>query len=200
MEERTRERDRDRFADVPEGAREGDPQAWRAIDQRYRQMMKEVCRSTGINVRVRQRLDESDVVQSAFIVAYERLPREGMRTEEQFRRWLIAITLHKLQEKIRLELRALRTVEREARRADDLSDEGSPSPIQIIVGLEERLAVFEALEQLQLEDQELVLWRHVEGATFAEIAEWLECSTDVTRRSYVRVVERIRDIARRAAP
>jgi RNA polymerase sigma-70 factor (ECF subfamily) len=127
---------------------------------------------------LRHASDAEDVVQDAFVDAFEQM--HSLRQAEMFRRWLTGIAVHKAHRRLRRRklLRALGL--RDARQHETLetclAQGASPEVYAEIVCLDHVLT--------QLPDAQRIAWqlRHVEGYRLEEVAELCECSLATAKR------------------
>lgn len=135
---------------------EGEPDAFRTLVERYQ------GRALGHALAItRDRDDAQDAVQDAFLNAHRAL--HTFDTERVFYAWFYAILrncCYKLLARRRTEL-----VDHSAR-LDLLEAPGVP--------VEDRLAIERALAALSPGDREIVLLRHLDGLSYAELAAALE--------------------------
>lgn len=175
----------------------GDPQAAAEICRRYAPRLIEVVQRR-LSARFNRRFDAEDVAQSALA---EFLTRPSEHRDAVLRSgslWalLFQITLHKLQNRIRLHLAGKRSVEREQGYEDErgqatlgaLADGREPPP-ETVAELNEVLDA--VLERLRRENDRLIFAHRLEGATFEEIAGLLDMSERGVRKA---LAERIQPV------
>jgi RNA polymerase sigma-70 factor (ECF subfamily) len=138
----------------------------------------------------RRRVSDSetafDLTAETFAAALRAVPRFEPRPEPA-RAWLFAIARHTLSEALRrgqVQDRARRALEMEPIVLDE-------EDIAMLELLSETPAV-EAVAALPDEQRAAVLARHVDGESYAEIAERLECSQSVVRQRVSRGLRTLR--------
>jgi RNA polymerase sigma-70 factor (ECF subfamily) len=158
-----------------------------------------------IGQRLQGKLDESDVVQEAFLAAHRNFAQFRGTTEAQFMRWLRQILAAKLVDQQRRYLgsrgRDVR-LEREIQDALDSSsallDRGllarQPSPAQQAAGHEEAVRMSEALARLPQDYRDVVVLRHLEGLTFPQVAKRMGRTVDSVEKLWLRALSRLRQI------
>jgi RNA polymerase sigma factor (sigma-70 family) len=127
-----------------------------------------------------------DLTAETFAAALRAVPRFEPRPEPA-RAWLFAIAQHILSESLRrgrVQDRARRALEMQPIVLDE-------ADIEILELLVETPAV-EAAEMLPLDQRAAVLARHVDGESYAEIAQRLACSESVVRQRVSRGLRTLR--------
>jgi len=182
----------DLVAALVSAAKTGDEAAMAELDRRYRRMLHGIVRRS-MPADLRQRVGSEDVLQSSLIAAFRALPHAEYGNERQFRSWLLTITLRKLRDRVEFHRRLCRESGRDGTAPDDEPPgRKQETPSLILQRAEEKQATLDALEGLSAADKELILWRHYEGFSFAEIAEFRGCSVTTLQRQYVRAVGELR--------
>jgi len=143
---------------------------------------------SGVYKRVRYMVPEQDVedtTQEVFIAALKSL--SSFRGEAQFGTWLRTLTNYKIAEYYRKRGR-----KREAPQTpfDDACDHSDGNTAN---GMEERIALRKALQQIPAQYQEVLLLRFVEGLQFSEIAELNGQHLEATKSLFRRAVCALRD-------
>src|SRR5581483_10494215 len=175
-------------ADLLRRAAAGDEAARHDLFSRYRPRLKRMVHLR-LNRRLQGRVDDSDVVQEAFLDAGRRLDEYAADPALPFFLWLRHLTGLKLAEVHR---RHLGTQLRDADREVTLHRGGLPeadsaslaaqllgtitSPSEAAVKAEQRLYVQEALNSMDPIDREVLALKHFEQLSTAEIAEVLGLS------------------------
>lgn len=161
------------------------------LDRRYRRMLHTAIRR-GLPADLRQRVGSEDVLQSSLLAAFRALPDTHYGGERQFKSWLLTITLRKLRDRVDFHRRLCRESGRDRAPASDARGTRHETPSLILQRAEEKQATIEALERLPVRDKELILWRHYEGFTFQEMAEFRGASVPTVQRQYVQAVRALR--------
>jgi RNA polymerase sigma-70 factor (ECF subfamily) len=154
--------------------------------------------------RLAARLDPSDVVQEALLVAADRLPEFARHRPVPFYVWLRQLTLDRLVEQHRRHIRAKRrSVRREEAELAQLSAESMGQLAERLAGhtsspsaqlRREDLgrAVRQALAQLPERDREFLTLRHLEQLSIRDIASVLGITEGAAKVRHVRALERLR--------
>jgi RNA polymerase sigma factor (sigma-70 family) len=69
-----------------------------------------------------------------------------------------------------------------------------PSPSQELAKEELAEQLRTALEQLDADERDLILWRHFEELSIHDIAQLLDITKDAAKKRHIRAVERLRKI------
>lgn len=155
--------------------RRGEPQAYRELVERYQR------RAVGIALgMLRNREDALDAAQEAFVKVYRNL--EGFKGDSSFYTWLYRIVVNVCIDHIRKHRKA-KAVEYDDtfRRRDEIQDvplTGNTRPMHPAFGVENKeleKALNEALAQLSENHRTILVLREVEGLSYEEIAEVMEC-------------------------
>ena len=159
-----------------------------------------------LDLRLRGRIDPSDVIQEAFIEATDRLGEYLDRPEVPFFLWLRFLTSQKL---VTLHRHHLGTQIRDARREVSLYRGAMPEassaalaaqllgaevrPSEAAVRAETRIRLQEALNGLDPIDREVLALRHFERLSRQEAARELGISEAATSKRYVRALGRLKE-------
>src|SRR5487761_1262706 len=189
-------------------AAQGDQCALDQLFERYRSRLKKMVRLR-LNRRLQGRVDDSDVLQDAFLEATRRLPTYLAGPQAPFFLWLRRITGDKLLEIHRTHLG---TQARDAGREVSLHRGALPaansvslaaqllgqltSPSQAAVKAEMRIQLQEALNSLDPLDREILALRHFEQLSNAEAAQELELEPSAASKRYLRALARLQKILR----
>ncbi len=191
-----------------ERAAAGDAASWRELVRRHHGRLRWVV-ALRLDLRLRGRVDPSDVLQEVYIEAARRLPDYLKEPPLPFFLWLRQLAGTRL---AKVHRRHLRTRGRDVRRevplaagavpeassaalADGLlGREGRPSEAAMRDELRARLLA--AIERLSPLDREVLALRHFEQLSNAEAAGVLGLSVAAASKRYVRALERLRDALR----
>jgi RNA polymerase sigma-70 factor, ECF subfamily len=178
-----------------ERARQGDTQALGALLDGYRPYVRCLVRALGGD-RLRARLDESDLIQDALLEAHRDFGRFRGGTVAELTAWLRQIVLRTAGHSLRRHLgTGKRDLARE-RPADGLAertaDPGS-SPSAVAVRHEQAARMAEALARLPDDMQQVLLGRHMDGLSYAELAGRLGRTEAAVRVLYTRALRRLRE-------
>jgi RNA polymerase sigma-70 factor (ECF subfamily) len=180
-------------------------------DDAARQRLLEVCRArlrrmvaVRLDRRLVARVDASDVVQEALADASRRLDDYLLSRPLPFFAWLRQLAWDRLVEFHRRHVHAeRRSVSREAGPAMELSDESASHLAERLIGSgtspsgrvmreELRERVRSALGRMSERDQEVLVMRHLEQLSTAEVASVLGISEGAVKVRLLRALERLR--------
>jgi len=149
----------------------------------------------------RGKISQSDVVQEAYLTAFERLGSFESRSTDGFRRWLLRIVEFKVREEIR---RWIKTEKRAALREVRITDapggavplSPGPSPATAAGEVDERVRLQAALDHLSEPDRTILGMVHQQGLTYPEAGERLGISPDAARMRHGRALARLGRLTR----
>src|SRR5437868_10065511 len=192
--------------DLLRRAAAGEEAASRELFSRYRDRLKRMVHLR-LSRRLQGRVDDSDVLQEAYLEAYKKLPEYVQAPGLPFFLWLRHLTGLKLSEVHR---RHLGTQLRDADREVTLHRGGLPeadsvslaaqllgkltTPSQAAIKAETRLCVQEALNSMDPVDREVLALKHFEQLSTSEIAEVLGMSKAGAGSRYLRAIKRLREV------
>ena len=201
--------DSDDVSDLLRRAAAGDEQALQDLFGLYRDRLKRMVHLR-LNRRLQGRVDDSDVLQEAYLDVSRRLPEYLANPTLPFFLWLRHLAGLKLAEVHR---RHLGTQLRDADREVTLHRGGLPeadsvslanqllgkltTPSQAAIKAETRLFVQEALNSMDPVDREVLALKHFEQLSTSEIAEVLGLSKAGAGSRYLRAIKRLREILER---
>jgi RNA polymerase sigma-70 factor, ECF subfamily len=149
---------------------------------------------------VRQKVGASDMVQDTFAEAHRDLPRFLGQNEDQLRAWLRRILLNNVANARRHYLQTgKRDVAREVALGDAPSGEDwlglapsrAASPSSEVVRDEDARLLEQALSKLPEHLRQVIVMRHRENKSFAEIGQAQGRSAAAARKSWVRGLEKL---------
>ena len=157
------------------GCLSGDRRSAERLFERHQPYVYRICR--GMLGRPE---DAEDATQDAFVRALGHLG--GFRGGSSFRTWLHRVTVTTCLDQIRRR--------RETVSLDDLGEirESASSRPEL------KLEVNEALDALEPGDKAVLLLREVEGLSYVEIAEAMECSVEAIRSRLYRARQNFRKV------
>lgn len=186
-----------------------DPRRFGSFVERWRPRLKRMV-EVRMDPALRGRIDASDVVQDACAEAVERLPSWLEKPEMPLHLWLRFLTGQRLLQLHRVHLGAgMRDVRREVRFGGDgapgesatllahaIADSGVLSPSGVAMRGErlDRLRV--ALDAMKPEDREVLVLRHMEQWSNADVAHLLGLSKAGASLRFLRATQRLREIVR----
>jgi RNA polymerase sigma-70 factor (ECF subfamily) len=192
-------------AELVAQAAAGDAQALTQLFTRYRKQLKQMVRLR-LNRRLQGRIDDSDILQEAYLEAARRLPEYLTNKPLPFFLWLRHITGEKL---IDAHRRHLGAKMRDASQEISLHRGPMPaassaslaaqlqghltSPSQAAIKAETRLRVQELLNNMEPLDREIIALRHFEQLSNPEVAETLGLNESTASSRYLRALKRLKD-------
>jgi RNA polymerase sigma-70 factor (ECF subfamily) len=172
---------------------------------RYRKRLKQMVRLR-LNRRLQGRIDDSDILQEAYLEAAKRLPEYLAKKPLPFYLWLRHLTGEKLADAHRRHLGAKM---RDAGQEVSLHRGPMPaassaslaaqllghltSPSQAAIKAETRLRVQEVLNNMDPLDREILTLRHFEQLSNPETAEALGLNLSTASSRYVRALKRLKE-------
>ncbi len=166
----------------------GDPSAFNVLVLKYQQKV--------INLISRYIHDShiaEDIAQEAFIKAYKGM--ENFRGDSAFYTWLYRIAINTAKNHLVTTSRRLPTSDIDANEAeqyseaDALRDAGSPE--RIVLKDELQLAISESIEELPDDLRTAITLREIEGMSYEEIAETMNCPIGTVRSRIFRAREAV---------
>jgi RNA polymerase sigma-70 factor (ECF subfamily) len=193
-------------ADNPEEllrlARRGDGHALGSLLDIYRNYLKLLAR-VQIDRRLGRKVDASDVVQETFLAVHRFFGQFRGQTEAELVAWLrqvLAGTLAKLVRHYHRTQRRRITLERDV--AEELNQSAQSmdaaliqqtSPSQHASRREQAVLLANTLARLPMDYREVVVLRHLEGLSFAEVAERMERSVEAVKKLWARALVQLRN-------
>lgn len=180
----------------------GELLAWHELFHSFKHELARECVGR-IPRDLRSRFDPEDVIQSAFLSAFEHIREFEYRGEGSFRAWLRRILDNALRDGIKHHCRTKRSpslensVEHE--HADPLAGRRRDRPEEVAGEEEDQLRLRLAVVNLPPDLREIVELRVDRGWTFGEIAEHQSCSPTTVRRRVQIAIEHIRHELRHTA-
>jgi RNA polymerase sigma-70 factor (ECF subfamily) len=181
-----------------ECARGGDTQALGKLLESFRPYIHMIVRGLR-DPRLRARLDDSDFVQDALLEAHRSFPSFCGSSVAELAAWLRQVT-------VRTAGRTLRGLAGTAKRDPDCERPGEPldglavspgeSPSDQVIRHEEAASLAEVLSRLPEDMQQVLLGRHLDGLSHAELAARLGRSEGAVRMLYLRALRRLRELYR----
>ena len=151
------------------------------------------------------RVDPSDLVQETFLAAHRDFAAFRGTTEAELVGWLRQILVARLADQIRRHVKSkardLRLERRLSREVDESSEalenalparHGSPS--DHAVQRERAVLLAEALKELPTDYEEVIVLRHLEGLSFAEVARRMDRTLSSVEKLWVRALAKLRRV------
>ena len=187
-------------------AAEGDRQAWADLLNAHRPRLRRMV-ALRLDRRLQGRLDPSDVIQEAYLDATAGLAEYAARAEMPFflwLRWLTGMRLTTLHRKhlgcqvrdaareVSLERGAMPGATSAVLAAQLLGRDTRPSVAAIRAERQRRLQ--EALNAMDPVDREVLVLRHFEELTNAEVARELGLQESAASKRYIRALRKLKEI------
>jgi len=186
-------------------AAKGDTVALDGLFSKYRPRLKRMVQLR-LNQQLRGRVDDSDVLQEAFLEVAKGIDAYLDSPKIPFFLWLRHITGQKL---IAVHRQHLGAEMRDAGKEVSLQVEAPPastasiagqilgvmtSPSQAAMKAEIRTALHDALEEMPEVDREVLVLRHFEQLSNAETAQVMQINESAASKRYLRALERLQAI------
>jgi RNA polymerase sigma-70 factor (ECF subfamily) len=179
----------------------GENEAFNRLFARHRDLLRRVV-ELRLDVRVRARVDPSDVVQETYLEAFRRLPDFIKRAPMPFRLWLRMTAQERAQMANRQHLGASRRAvgrelplpEQSAVQLATQMHAPGPTPSQQVSQGERARLVRQAVANLPDMDREVLLMRTFEGLPYGEIACVLGIDQAAARKRHGRALLRLHDL------
>lgn len=180
----------------------GERSAFEELFNRHRMRLHKAI-TIRMDRRLVSRMDASDILQDTYMEAFRRFPEYLKQQKIPFYIWLFWIAREHL---ITMHRRHFRTQKRSVRYEVPLKpiDNSAkllsrligrlPSPSQELAKKELANQLRAALEQLDTEERDLILWRHFEQLSARDTAQLLKITEAAAHKRYIRAIERLRKI------
>ncbi len=168
--------------------KQGDKKAFDELVIKYQQRIIQL-----VARYVRDRSEAQDVAQEAFIKAYKALP--NFRGDSAFYTWLYRIAVNTA--KNYLVSRARRSSDHEVEASDAENFEGAfrlkeaDTPEHLLLSEEIRETIQRAIEGLPEELKRAIRYRELDGMSYEEIAQKMECPVGTVRSRIFRAREAV---------
>jgi len=183
-------------------AQAGDAAALGQLLQLYRNYLALLAR-LNIDARLQGKVDASDLVQETFLKAHRNFGQFRGNTEEELVSWLRQILTNNLANLVRhylglkrRDVRLERQLAAEMDRSSRLMDGGliapGSSPSRQASRREQAVLLADVLKQLPADYREVLILRHLEGLTFAQVAQRLGRTEGSVQKLWVRALARLR--------
>jgi RNA polymerase sigma-70 factor (ECF subfamily) len=177
-----------------ERALQGDCQALGELLDSYRPYLRVLARALR-HGRIQARLDDSDLIQDALVEAHKTFGQFRGLTVAELTAWLRQIVVRTAGHLVRSHLAAAKRDAQREQRLDDLPappDSGN-SPSAQAIRHEQAARMADALARLPEDMQQVLLGRHMDGQSYAVLAERLQRSEAAVRVLYTRALRRLRE-------
>ncbi|HWD39291.1 MAG TPA: sigma-70 family RNA polymerase sigma factor [Fimbriimonas sp.] len=168
-------------------AREGDYHAFEVLFERYRTLVYRFAYQM-----TSSRDDSEDVVQEAFVRAYQNLNR--YRDEAKFTTWILRIVTNLCTDRARSTQRRTALEQQEAAGALDWMTLGNPEdPVGNLEEARRKQALRRALNALPTHHRLMIVLRDVEEREYPDIASFLGCSVGGAKLRVLRARRALKD-------
>jgi RNA polymerase sigma-70 factor (ECF subfamily) len=183
-------------------AAQGEADAFAELFARHREPVRQAV-ALRLDRRLSARVDASDVVQETYLEALRRLPEYLRQPPLPLALWLRWLARERVLMLHRRHLDADRRAV--GREAPPLPADASscfvsalrgrePTPSQAAAATEAAQKLRLALDALDEDERDLILWRHFEHLSNREAAQLLEVTEAAAAKRYVRALERLRGL------
>jgi RNA polymerase sigma-70 factor (ECF subfamily) len=187
-------------------ARAGDGTALGQLFEFYREYLA-LLASVQLGRRLRGKVDAADVVQDTFLEAHRDFAQFRGATEAELIAWLRQVLARNLANLLRhyfgvkaRDVRLERDLHAELERSSEALDRGlldrQTSPSRQAARREQAVLLADALRRLPEDYRDVIVLRHLEGYTFAEVARRMGRSLDSVDKLWVRALSRLRRITK----
>jgi len=168
-------------------ARDGEFDAFELLFERHRTLVYRFAYQM-----VSRRDDAEDIVQEAFVRAYQNLDR--YRDEAKFTTWLLRIVTNLCTDQARMSQRRTALEQQEAQGALDWMTIGSTDdPVQNLEEDRRKLALKKALLALPNHHRTVIILRDIEEREYTEIAQILNCTIGGAKLRVLRARRALKD-------
>jgi RNA polymerase sigma-70 factor (ECF subfamily) len=168
-------------------AREGDYDAFEVLFERHRLLVYRFAYQM-----VGKRDDAEDIVQEAFVRAYQNLHR--YRDEAKFTTWLLRIVTNLCTDQARMTTRRTALEQQEAAGALDWMTQGTiDDPVQNLEEDRRKIALRKALNALPVHHRTVIILRDIEEREYPDIASILGCTIGGAKLRVLRARRALRD-------
>jgi RNA polymerase sigma-70 factor (ECF subfamily) len=184
-------------------ARSGDAQALGSLLKSYSPYLTLIARMQ-IGKRLQAKLDEDDVVQETFLEAARQFPNFRGNSEAELTAWLrtilagqIALALRRYLGTQGRDLHLERELNVQLDQSSRMLDRGlvgsGTTPSQNVSRREQSVLLAEALEKLPADYREVIVLRHLEQLSFADVSAKMNRSVDSVQKLWVRGLKLLRE-------
>lgn len=171
-------------------AKAGDTECFERLIEGSRQ------RAYNIALRyLREEQDAMDALQESLIKVYRNLDR--FQENSRFDTWVYRIVINTCNDMIRKSKRRISTeasrLPYEVLEKRPEPEDPAPGPEQQVVNQEQRKQILDVLEQLPKEYKEILILREIQGFSYEEIMELLDCSLGTVKSRISRARMGFRD-------
>lgn len=157
-----------------------------------------------IGQRLQAKVDPADLVQETLGEAYRDFALFRGTTECELMNWLRTILAHRAAKVVRhyygtqaRDLRLERQLRLDLDRSSAAVSQGLVSPLtspsQKLLRRENAVLLSDALERLPEHYRDVLIWRHIEGLSFADVARRMDRTVDSVKHIWSRALEQLRE-------
>lgn len=183
-------------------ARGGNEKALGQLLESYTRYLTLLAR-VQIGRRLQGKVDPSDVVQETFLEAHRQIANFRGNSEGELVAWLrrilagqIALTLRRFLGTKGRDLKLERELAAQIDQSSEILDGGlvasNSTPSQHASRREQALLLADALDRLPEDYREVIILRHLEGLSFAEVSQRMGRSEDSVQKLWVRALANLR--------
>ncbi len=184
-------------AQLARSFREGDEEALRLLVKRHAGALQARA-SRWLGARIRRRMSAADLLQEAWLVAFQRRQDFQDRGAGSLRAWLLGIVDLKARETLRRHDAAMRATDREVTRTERPATGAfagdDPSPSAVAMSAERIERVRRAMHELSDDDREVLQLGLEEGLPLREVAVRMNRSRDAVKKLYWRALRRLKEV------
>lgn len=171
-----------------ERVQRGDKKAFDILVLKYQHKITKL-----ISRYIRDHSEVLDVAQEAFIKAYRALPR--FRGDSAFYTWMYRIAINTAKNHLVAQGRRMPNVDIDAQEAEQFEGamglKEQATPEHLLLRDEVESTIFSAIEQLPEDLRTAITLREIEGLSYEEIAEAMDCPVGTVRSRIFRAREAI---------
>ena len=182
-------------------AREGEENALGRLLEMYRRYLT-LCSRLQIDRRLQGKVDASDLVQETFLQAHRAFGEFRGSTEAELLQWLRRILVSRVvklvrrfygtqRRDVRLERELVEDLDRSSQMAGSLVLSQS-SPSEKAARREQAVLLADALAELPTDYREVIILRHLEELSFAQVAQRMGRSEDSVKKIWARALAALR--------
>ena len=182
-------------------ARDGDLDSLGALIEPYRKYLTTLARLR-IGSSFDARVDVSDVVQDAFMRAHQSFRQFRGSTESEFVGWLRSVLTSGLLNAVRYhsamrrdmqtERQLYAAMEQSSSELDRAFQARGPSASEALAQHERTVLLANAIEDLPEDYRSVILLHHIQGHSYAEVAELMGRTSEGVRKLWVRALAQLK--------
>jgi len=177
-----------------EQARQGDRQALGQLLESFRPYIRVLTRAL-CRGRLQSRIDDSDLIQDTLVAAHASFAKFRGTTLAELTAWMRQIVVRTAGHLLRSYLATGKRDLLREQAAVDLANQPAPgsSPSAQAIRHEQAARMAEALARLPEDMQQVLMGRHMDGHSYAVLADQLQRSEGAVRVLYTRALRRLRE-------